>query len=191
MKRFLLASLLLIILLSASAFADSVKIFLSPNDGSGDNFGFLGNDVGIDGGVPFSFFNNQGYAPGSTFGGPVDVFFSDGFIKIGPTTYDLDFNSPGTLFISTFTLPTNGKFFPIQAFASFSVLATIFVNGQPVQINVSGAAPGVMTFGFDPSSGLYFANPVVFATAPEPGTLGLMGTGLIGVLGFARKKLRI
>jgi hypothetical protein len=199
-KRFLWALPILLVVVSASAFATSTTIFLSPNDGSGDNFGFVqGQDVGIGGGVPFDFFNIFGYAPGSTLGGSTSVFFSDGFVQIGNTTYDLSFTSPGTLFVSTFTLPaTGGNGFTIQAFASFSAQAQIFVNGQPQLISLGGSAPGLITFSWDPSSGLFFANSVVFttgpvlpATTPEPGTVGLMGTGLIGLLGFVRKKLRV
>jgi PEP-CTERM motif len=192
MKRFLWTMPMLFVVLSASAFASSVTIGLSPNNGSGDNFAFLqGLDVGISGGTAFEYFNTQGYAPGSTLGGTTDVFFSSGFVQIGGTTYDLLFTGPGTLFVSSFTLPANGgKNFAIQAFASFSAQAQIFVNGQPQLIGLGGGAPGLMTFTWDPSSGLFFANPVVFTTAPEPGTLGLMGTGLISMLGLARRKTR-
>ncbi len=193
MKRFLWASPILLVVISASAFATSTTIFLSPNDGSGDNFGFSqGGDLGLGGGTPFRFFNIfGGYAPGSTFGGATSVFLGGGFIQIGSTTYDLDFTGPGGLFISPFTFPSNGQSFSIQVLAGFSAQALIFVNGQPQLLNISGSAPGEMQFTWDPSSGLFFGNSVVFTTAPEPGTLGLMATGLIGLLGAVGRKLRI
>ena len=182
MKRFLWASPMLFLALSVSAFANStmggITIGLGPNDGSGDNFVFLqGNDIFIDGGTPFGFFNNQGYPPGSTLGGGTQVFFDNGTIKIGGITYDLLFTGPGTLFISPFTVPSNGQ---ALTFVSFSAQALVYVNGQPLLLNLGGSA-----------SWLFSANSGIFTTTPEPGTLGLMGTGLIGVLGFARKKLRI
>ncbi len=54
-----------------------------------------------------------------------------------------------------------------------------------------------MTFHFDPNVGLYFASLVLFSdttvlpNTPEPGSLGFMDTGLIGVLGVARRRLWI
>jgi len=88
--------------LSGGAFANTI-ISLTPNDGSGDNFGFLqrggGVVIGIGGGTPVDFFNFEGYAPGSTLGGETAVFFSGGFAQFGGKSYDLDFSGPGTLFL--------------------------------------------------------------------------------------------
>jgi len=52
---------------------------------------------------------------------------------------------------------------------------------------VGGGAVGKIPFHL--FNGLYYAGG--FTTVPEPGTLALMGTGLIGILAFARKRLRI
>ncbi len=175
---------------------------LSPNDGSGDNFGFIikssGLTFGGGGGTPYDSFNDQGYAPGWTFGGDLGLFLNNGnnFAKIGDTSYDDDnvVYSGGSLFLSSFTLPTNGKDFTVLVTADFSTLATIIATGQG--FGVSGSGIGTMTFLFNPLSGLYYAEPVVFrntpvAVIPEPATLGLMGTGLLSMLGVARRKLRI
>jgi len=142
-------------------------------------------------------FNDQGYAPGSTFGGDLGVFLNNGnnFAQIGDTSYG-DENvlySVGSLFLSTFTLPTNGKDFTVLVTADFSAFATIVATGQG--FGVSGSGIGTMTFLFNPISGLYYAQPVVFrntpvAVIPEPATLGLMGTGLLNILALARRKLR-
>ena len=155
MKRFLWALPTFLLVISASAFADSVIIGLNPNDGSGDNFGFIikssGLTFGGGGGTPYSSFNDQGYAPGSTFGGDLGVFLNNGnnFAQIGDTSYG-DENvlySVGSLFLSTITLPTNGKDFTVLVTADFSAFATIVATGQG--FGVSGSGIGTMTFLFN------------------------------------------
>ena len=201
MKRFLWALPTFLLVISASALADSIIIGLNPNDGSGDNFGFIikssGLTFGGGGGTPYSSFNDQGYAPGSTFGGDLGVFLNNGnnFAKIGDTSYSDDnvLYSGGSLFLSSFTLPTNGKDFTVQVTADFSAFATIIATGQG--FGVSGSGIGTMTFLFSPISGLYYAEPVVFrntpvAVIPEQATFGLVGTGLLSMLPSARRKLR-
>jgi PEP-CTERM motif len=187
MKRFFWVTLVLFVLMSGSAFATSVTIRFFPNDGSGDNFQFLqqggGIVIGIQGGTPFSFFNIEGYAPGSTLGGTTDVFFSGGFIQFGGNSSELGFSFPGTLFLSSFTLPTNGKDFTAQVEVDFSTIVTIADTGQP--LDVDGGAVGKIPFHL--FNGLYYAGG--FTTVPEPGMLTLMGTGLLGILALARKRL--
>src|SRR5438874_4226923 len=188
MKRFLWSTPMLFLLMSGSAFASSVStfIFLQPNDGSGDNFGFFqqggGVTIGIGGGTPYDFFNIDGYAPGSTLGGSTDVFIDGGFVKFGGNFHELDFSGPGTLFLSSFTLPTNGKDFTAPVEVDFSAFATIADTGQP--LDVSGGRSGKMTFHF--FDGFYYASG--FTVVPEPATLGLMGTGLAGIIGVIRRK---
>lgn len=196
MKRLAWAApILFLVATSVCASADSVNIFLIPNDGSGDNFGFVqqtnGTTIHIDGGLPFDFFNDQGNAPGSVFGGTTGVFFSGGTIQIGNNTFDLGFNGPGTLFVSSFTFPTNGSNLSIVVQANFSAQAYYFdADGQLHQITISGSGHGLMTFNFSSPTGLYFApfTPVVLTSVPELGNLGLMVTGLFGILGMARQK---
>ena len=190
MKRFLSALPILLIVVSANAFASSTTIYLSPNTGSGDNFAFVQGGTFLNGGIPYVLFNTQqGFAPGSTFGISSDVFFVNAVVTIGNVPYDLAVSGPGTLFVSSFTFPSGGKDFSIRLTASFSVQGAVFVDGQTIQIDIGGSAPGTMLFTWDQSQGMYFGNFTVFTTAPEPGTLGLMGTGLMGLLAFARKRL--
>jgi hypothetical protein len=182
-----LAPLVLLVLTSGNAFADSItRIGLNPNDGSGDNFGFLqsGNGlfVAVGGGVPYDFFNVNGYAPGSTLGGSTDVFYTGGVIRFGGNSYDLGFCCTGTLFLSSITLPTNGKDFTAWVQIDFSGSAIILATGQ--SIDLEGSAFGTIKFNY--INGTYL--PLGFVEAPEPDTLGLMGIGLIGIFTLARRR---
>jgi len=85
MKRFLLPlSLLCVTLISSAAFANHIYLF--PNDGSGDNFGFIGQMNGhplfLSGGTPYDFFGTGGYTPGSTFGGGTTLFLDPATVWI-------------------------------------------------------------------------------------------------------------
>ena len=181
-------------MMSGSAFPSTITMVLSPNNGSGDNFGFIeqGNGfvITIHGGVPFDFFQAFGYTPGSQLGGTVPVFFSSGTAQFGNTTYDLSFNGPGSLFMSSFALPTNGQGFAVSVQLIFSALATIPDTGQ--NLSISGSGNGTINFSFDPSSGLYFPSNLVVTTTtvPESETLAFMGTGLMGLIGLLRRKIR-
>jgi PEP-CTERM motif-containing protein len=192
MKRLLWLTPILFALLATSALADSVSIFYSPNDGSGGNFGFLvtapGLSVSGGGGTPFDFFgccNPPGYLPGSTLGGFTDIFFDEGFATIGGISYDVSFT--GGLFMSTIVLPTNGKDYNAPVEISFGASGTA---NDPLQtfISVSGSQRGYIYFSYSTETGGYF--PGSFAPVPEPGTLGLTGTGMIGLLALVRNRLR-
>jgi hypothetical protein len=189
MKRSLLGlSLLCFALMSSTAFADHLYLF--PNDGSGDNFGFVGQMNGhrlfLSGGTPYDFFGIGGYAPGSTFGGGTTLYLYPTVVWIDGSP--LEFGFPQTdsfIFISSFTLPTNGKDFTMFAQVGFSGMGISFDTGQTIQ--VGGGASGQISFYFSPYTGLYY--PGEFVQAPEPGTLGLIGIGIIGILGWGRRKL--
>lgn len=192
------APIFFVIATSIYASADSLNIFLIPNNGSGDNFGFVqqvnGTTINLSGGLPFRFFSDQGFAPGSAFGGTASAFLSGGTIQVGKNVFDLGFNGPGTLFVSSFTFPANGTSFSIQVQAVFSVQAFYFdVNGQVQRITINGSAHGIITFNYDPVSGLYFApsnTPTVLTSVPEPGTFGLMAMGLPGILVASRRTFK-
>jgi hypothetical protein len=191
MRRFLWVTPLLFVLISCCAWANSISIFLDPNDGAGDNFAILqqsrGMTVFLSGGTPVDFFNIYGYAPGSTIGGDTTVYLDFGEAIIRGVYHDLNV-AEGSLFMSSFTLPTNGAstFVAVPVWLSFGASVTVADTGQI--IDVVGSSKGKITFfrGYD---GLYYAGS--FTTAPEPGTLGLIGTGLIGIFSVARRRLRI
>jgi hypothetical protein len=194
MKRSLWIAPLLFALMSSAAFATSVSTFigLTPNDGGGDNFVFVqqgpGFSIGAFGGTEWPFFNAfDGYEPGSTFELNVTVFFSDAFARFGGHSYELG-GGPGELILSSFTFPTNGKDFSARVSAEFLGFFTL-PDGQ--DLDVGGGAAGKITFHF--VNGLYYPDDAGFVTTivPEPGTLGMMGTGVIGILGLLRKRLPI
>lgn len=87
--------------------------------------------------------------------------------------------------MTTFTLPTDGRSFTVPVQISFFATGMNYGTGETV--NVGGGASGHISF--YSSNGLYYANN--FVQAPEPGTLGFVGTGLIGILASVRKRLRM
>ena len=187
MKRLLVGILLLCSLVSAEAFANTIIGYI-PNDGSGDNFGFITYGPGFFiagfGGTPADFFNTLGYAPGSTLGGFTDIFFSDGFAKIGPNSSEVFYNV-GTLFLSTITFPTNGQNFRAPVSVGFDAIGTSVDTGNSFE--VSSGADGYIQFYF--SSGAYFADSRGFVETPEPGTLSLLCIGVLGVIARGGNKL--
>ncbi len=192
MKRFLWAAPLLFVLFSSGAWADSVNIFLSPAEGfGGDNFGIeqqsSGMTVILSGAT--GALENTGYVPGSTLGGLSTVYLDGGIALINGVYYNLNPNlGPGVLFMSSITLPTNGfSTVTVPVVLSGGGSATIAGTGQT--ISVFGTSTGTITFVKNGYNGLYYAGS--FTTVPEPNTLGLIGTGLIGIFSVARRRLRI
>lgn len=189
-RRSLCVIPILLLLTSISGFASTIINFI-PNDGSGDNFGarLTLNGMGfiIGGGTAPDYFSTQGYAPGSNLGGGTTLFVGGGWVKIKGTYYELTPVSLGSLFMSSFTLPTNGKNVTIPVSISFSATMMVIDTGQV--FDVSGGAAGKIKFSF--FNGLYYPDSAGFTTVPEPGTLALVITGLAGVVGVARKRFRV
>ena len=188
MRRLLWATPLLFVLISSGAWADSVNLFLYPNQGFGDNFAIeqqsRGMTVFLEGGTQTGYFDNTGYVPGSTLGGPGIVYLDIGFAQIGGVDYDLNV-ATGYLFMSSITLPTNGaSTVTDQVMLTFGALVTTD-TGQT--IFVDGTSKGRITFTMG-YPGVYYAGTF---TTPEPGTVGLIGTGLIGIFSVARRRIGI
>ena len=92
-------------------------------------------------------------------------------------------------------LPTNGQTaFTVPVDISFSFPNTFLADtGEPFA--VGDGARGTMSFvldfdGYRPDGG-FTQTPPVPPVTPEPNTLALIGTGLIGILSFAHKRLTI
>lgn len=191
MRRFLWV--LLFVLISSGAWANTIStIFLAPNNGGGDNFGFSqqspGWSVFVSGGTPADYFGIGGYAPGSTLGGGTTVYLDFGTAQINGVSYDLNVGL-GSLFMSSITLPTNGaSTVTVPVEIDFSASATTADTGQ--EIDVGGSSQGKITFvmGYP---GFYYPGAFTITPTPEPGTVALIGTGLIGIFSVARRRLRI
>ena len=84
--------------------------------------------------------------------------------------------------MSSVTLPTNGKDFRAFVTVSFNASGIFLATGDPISAN--GSANGYIDFVY--IDGAYY--PGAFKETPEPGTLALVGTGVLGIV--ARTKNR-
>lgn len=187
MKLFGPLTLLLITLTSTIAFAD--HMYLVPNC-CGDNFGYSttinGHPVHFSGGTDPFFLDAFGYPPGSTLGFG-ELFLDSTVIWVGGIPTEFFFPGAGSIsMFPTFTLPTDGRdFFKVFVDINFFHTGVNFDTGQT--IDVSGGAFGSISFSRD-VNGFYV--PDAFVQAPEPGTLALLGTGLLGIAAAAKGRRR-
>ena len=106
----------------------------------------------------------------------------------------ISLNAGGYIFNGTFTqgsytLVSAGALGNGYIFAGVAT-GTLTINGVSVQTSLNFAS-GQTTLSTCPRGVCPFASgDVTLNTVPEPGTLGLMGTGLIGLAGMIRRKIR-
>jgi len=212
MKGFHWVIATLILVLAQCAYADSVPTFntqanipIFPNEG-GDNEFFTFNGPGASmfgGGTAVCDWCISGttFALGSSVNPSVQILtfdFVQGSVRFGGQTYPVLvlFNSSITA-LNSFTLPTSGK-------GTFMVIVPAIVNG-PI-MGQAGTVVGspdfnlqippgelVLTFAFVPAQNGFpaaykFSQAKFLTTIPEPGTLGLMASGLAGILGAILRK---
>jgi hypothetical protein len=186
MKWSLGVTLLFISLISTSALADS--LYLVPNC-CGDNFGysttFGGHPLHLSGGTDPFFLSSDLYQPGATVGGGGGLFLYAVTMWVNGMPQSFSFSS-GSIGMTGFTLPTDGRaFFTAPVQIGFSAIAVNDETGET--LNLGGGARGSISFYMSPD-GFYYAAP--FTQAPEPATLGLFGTGLLGILAAVRKRMK-
>ncbi len=125
MKRFLPLTLLFVSLMSATASANHLYLFV--NSGSGDNFAYVSNRLNLSGGTDNFFLGNFSYPPGWKLG--------DGALYLYSTVISIDgipteFFFPGAGTISMYpliTIPTDGReFFRAFVHISFSHTGVTF-----------------------------------------------------------------
>ena len=215
MKRFQWAAAILLVALAQCVHADSISNFnitgvtvvVLPNEG-GDNVFFTltgpGTNISGNGGINClshwcDAFNTL--SPGqSVFPNIGQIFlanFNNAMVggKSYPPEEELGFTSAFSInVLGTFTLPVN----PNSSTFSSCVPATVsgpiagFVGSGETfkQINLITPAGGSFCTAWNFSGGQYqFARGNFFvSTVPEPGTLGLVGSGLIALVGTARRR---
>jgi hypothetical protein len=199
MKRILGILPTFFVLISISAFADTIRfnlnsnVSMGPNEGAGDNVGVLlsGKGVGIFalGGTPTGWFDfPQQYFPGDQGLGPTTIFWDTASLQIGSTLYDFDqFDlAPTFLNVPGITFPSNGKDFTVTTPWAWDLSGTINTNCPSSGCNFEFVSkPGKLSFSYAYSDGAYYARSASFTTTPEPCTLSLIAIG-IGAVGWRK-----
>lgn len=220
MKRLLWVAMMLFVVFAPCAYADGIPIFgvtqaIIPfvTNGNGDNeaFTFIGPGININGGgtvqCDWCTFFDFSLTPGSSVTpgiGLVTFDNTNGTATIGGQTFDLSGGylfSSSILALDSITFPTDGRSnFTVSVPAGFSEQ---FIQGSApllgnYNLQILGYGVGTMSlnFTFVPQNGApsyyqFSRGQFTLVSAPEPGTLGLMATGLAGIVGMIRKRARI
>jgi hypothetical protein len=207
MKRLILGAVVLFAVSATCAYADSVStfhitqanMFMGPNEGFGDNvgFSFTGPGVSITGiGGMACFYWCSDPISDPNIAQPSEIFLTTFLTAtIGGITYD-----PDTLGLYIF-----------DAFGGLSALTVGSVGegdcsaGQPgttcfIQFRMTAPTNGGWSFNFAPTVD-QDGNPAYIFTdgefgasapllTPEPATVGLMLTGLVGIAGMVKRRAR-
>jgi PEP-CTERM motif len=194
-----LSIVLLLASFAQQSYADSVHTFhitqvlmtMYPNDGSGDNIGFTFSGpgvliTGIAGMGCFDWCSTLGtYNPS---GSPSQIFLTSfNSVKLGGVSYDPTF--------------FNVDFF--DQFGGVNPMASGIAGTDTVPLNVNFTLPtgGGWGFDFEPSTDefgnpyYYFVSGTFYAAAPapvpEPGTIGLILTGMVGMGATLRRNRKV
>ena len=201
MKRIVLMAVLALAL-PLAAFAGTVDFSNSGGTLTGSSAGLTltGSEViqtvGLGTGAP----GNDGtlsFATGSYVGtvGNVSTFNSGGsFTIVGNGNNGVP---TGTIFVGSFTSPVTltNTGFTVTGGTVFTVVGNIagtWYTGSGAVGITNQTYVGNFTTGEDGfmGSSTFGSGETIISTVPEPGTLGLLGTGLVGLAGIIRKKLK-
>ena len=215
MKRLIWGIAILFVVSATGAYADSVftfnitqaTVFVGPNDGSGDNVFFAltgpGTNISGNGGIPCWDWCYSTFSPGDSPSVGIGQIFLDspigGELTIGGKTYDpntLSLQGVSVTVLGSFTFPANPN---VSTFAAClpaempGSIAGFAGEGESfIQFNLQMPPGGTFctTWSFDSASATYqfSQGKFVATTVPEPGTIGFMGTGLVGIIGVIRRK---
>ena len=143
---------------------------------------FLDHDIG-----PFPFDSNTGFSYGTPATGQT--------WQLGPPGYPGDGGDTFYMFMANTLKNLNeidpGEYGDISAAFSSGFTLPAGYNAI-ITLNVSDNAPGSAFYlsEFDAATGqiIYLSQDVQFTNTPEPGTLGMLGAGLVAGAAWARRR---
>ena len=189
MKRFVLLAFLASVLPMA-AWANEIDFANSGGTLSGSNSGLSLTDSTL---IAINGLNGSGLIIGTNLGG---VYFTTGALNSGSLALGGTFLAGGSFTISG----TNGVIFNGSFSSPVTWTLITLANGMhayTLQGAISGGGMNAATIQLTVNTGKGFFNgSAVIASGntnvvvPEPGTLGLLGSGLVSIAGLVRRRMR-